>query len=886
MKKDDIGLKYRLLLIDDDDSFLTTTKIALERIFTNVEATTIGQTGIPGKKEFISAGDNALDYYQNILSGKYPIVHCVFIDNNMFGMNGLDLLKEILKLDPYAPVVMLTGDEEAMGYASIDCFDYGAKGYLFKTSRTFYGEVYITIQRVSLHTVRERWLKILSKVGALDREDIPDLSNYASKVLSIYDKYFPRTLGFIREYNSKTKQYELLDACNLEEQTRQKLLSINFEKIPFAKKAIEKGEPTFDNEAFKWPKERFGIVRDLGLKMDQTFFIPMFHGSEPVGTISFYNALNIGRFFYEEEKGYAQTLAQMVSAYIFMFRYKQKLVNEIVSISSQISVFNICKEEKCIYECLVKHIHEKLNLHPINKKKNPNSKTTLKDVIPGTDTLEIAHSEGVSRDVNVKFSVKVAATGKSRLVIDKTKELEWITSHPDMTSSVTVPLFNESGRVMAVLNAENSNISHFDNDDLKYAETLANIAASYVTRLKMRKFLDEILKVVGKEETSDSYVLLKRVLKIIKEYTGYRAIFVVLKAENNNIVPLTEGYDKEEEEGMRYALTGQHDPKNPPLPIQGLLDNKEYQWNKSDKDQSHKPWFPSEQMHNEIKSQYIFLFRLQTGEPFGVFSMEFLVEHALDELQFQTIRQILPLISRLLFSAEEFSHLKKESQMLQIQASFTMSLRQISHELNDIAFQIKSRVDFMLDNDELPEFIREDLLNIKNSADDITKLKAKLRGMTRELKIKKIIIENVWDKTRHKFEDKLTYWNIKVSPEIEVGLIIDCDEILLETVIYNLIDNAIEAINSIRKKGDGEILFIGKDKGETVNLYIEDNGPGIKGITQDEAFSWFGTTSSTGTGFGLPFSRYRLNQIGGKLHYRASQRLSGACFEIILKKGG
>jgi len=54
----------------------------------------------------------------------------VLLDINMPGMNGVEALKEIMKLDPSIPVIMVTGNSELS--VTVDAIRHGAFGYIPK----------------------------------------------------------------------------------------------------------------------------------------------------------------------------------------------------------------------------------------------------------------------------------------------------------------------------------------------------------------------------------------------------------------------------------------------------------------------------------------------------------------------------------------------------------------------------------------------------------------------------------------------------------------------------------------------------------------------------------------------------------------------------------
>ncbi len=82
----------------------------------------------------------------------------------------------------------------------------------------------------------------------------------------------------------------------------------------------------------------------------------------------------------------------------------------------------------------------------------------------------------------------------------------------------------------------------------------------------------------------------------------------------------------------------------------------------------------------------------------------------------------------------------------------------------------------------------------------------------------------------------------------------------LKDVLANLLSNAIEA-----SPPGGTITIRGENAGDSVDLFIEDEGPGIPEGIVSRLFQPFVTTKSSGTGLGLAIARRRMEQMRGNL---------------------
>lgn len=100
-------------------------------------------------------------------------------------------------------------------------------------------------------------------------------------------------------------------------------------------------------------------------------------------------------------------------------------------------------------------------------------------------------------------------------------------------------------------------------------------------------------------------------------------------------------------------------------------------------------------------------------------------------------------------------------------------------------------------------------------------------------------------------------------------------------VLQNLVANAIEAIHQSQQPG--QILVSAIDKGDTIQLYIADNGPGIPEEIQSRFFEPFVTFGkSRGTGLGTAIVHSIIDAHHGNITFSTST--SGTTFTIQIPK--
>jgi len=110
------------------------------------------------------------------------------------------------------------------------------------------------------------------------------------------------------------------------------------------------------------------------------------------------------------------------------------------------------------------------------------------------------------------------------------------------------------------------------------------------------------------------------------------------------------------------------------------------------------------------------------------------------------------------------------------------------------------------------------------------------------------------------------------------------DRIQIEQVLVNLIWNSLEAISSTGLRNGRITVRTNPTAHATVEVSVEDNGPGVAADMEDRLFESFQTSKTSGMGLGLSISRSITESYGGKLWLDRNYR-SGARFtcEIPLK---
>ena len=90
--------------------------------------------------------------------------------------------------------------------------------------------------------------------------------------------------------------------------------------------------------------------------------------------------------------------------------------------------------------------------------------------------------------------------------------------------------------------------------------------------------------------------------------------------------------------------------------------------------------------------------------------------------------------------------------------------------------------------------------------------------------------------------------------ECDDGLTLDADRVLLEQVLLNLVNNAVEAMRD-GKVARPTLTLTAHRQGERMRLSVSDNGPGLNPAVAEQLFTPFFTTKQEGMGIGLNICR-------------------------------
>jgi two-component system, OmpR family, phosphate regulon sensor histidine kinase PhoR len=225
--------------------------------------------------------------------------------------------------------------------------------------------------------------------------------------------------------------------------------------------------------------------------------------------------------------------------------------------------------------------------------------------------------------------------------------------------------------------------------------------------------------------------------------------------------------------------------------------------------------------------------------------------------------------------------IKRELKLADRQRNFLLS---VTHELktplaaNKLFLQTLRKRDFDVEkrNDLLDKAISENV-RLENMIDNILNA-TRLEHQTIYLNRENFNLSDLLLKIIDRFEKVYQVHNLQKNIETELNIV--ADSAMIETIVVNLIENALKYAGT-----DAEILVSCLKTNSGVTFSVADNGPGVPDNLQKEIFDKFmrsgneETRTKKGTGLGLFISKEFAQLNKGVIQYK-NNTPKGAIFEV------
>ncbi|MBC86540.1 MAG: hypothetical protein CL677_05110 [Bdellovibrionaceae bacterium] len=206
----------------------------------------------------------------------------------------------------------------------------------------------------------------------------------------------------------------------------------------------------------------------------------------------------------------------------------------------------------------------------------------------------------------------------------------------------------------------------------------------------------------------------------------------------------------------------------------------------------------------------------------------------------------------------------------------------IAHELNNPLTGIRSLAQLVLEEEPLSETMRSDLTEVEKASARCQNIIKNLLEFSSDKETSEeqvASLSEIVEKTLPFLKTAMGDFRRDIRL-LEDGDEIRCEPQLLQQVIFNLINNACQAM-----QGSGELSIVESIEDDVVKLSVKDSGSGIDSANLERIFEPFYTTKEKGqgTGLGLSMCKRIVESYHGKIYVKSELNV-GSEFVIEFPK--
>ncbi len=441
-------------------------------------------------------------------------------------------------------------------------------------------------------------------------------------------------------------------------------------------------------------------------------------------------------------------------------------------------------------------------------------------------------------------------------------------------ASLSVPLM--AGDVcFGIASLESKRADAFGSDDIVYAEQLCLTAAEALLRLRTRRFgggmaaMALYLAEPGRLSITD---LIAEVVRLLADFTHYSEILYLVPPVESQEGPWTlksvftrtgNRLDDDQRNLWRQNLT-EHWQDSYVLKV--LLSGKTAGWSQESRDLPvDDVGLPGRDGNQKTRAQAVIVVRPENGgHPDAMIALLFQHRHAVSTPMVDQLAQLGRLLASLLMQERAFRRLfglntinEQEARLGRVFGQFRHSLKSRLAKIGNFAdAAARGRMPWAAASHRINTLLTDiDRDIMRNRA--LVKVPAKAR----------VDLGLLWDKVAEELAEVAAECGGEVVTGAMAGGVLVTDPDILESILYNLADNA------LRHGGKGvrvEAEFR-RDEGPP-SILIRDNGRGISDAVRARLFEPGVTTSSDSTGMGLYLTRERAAILGAELRLEQASR--------------
>lgn len=194
----------------------------------------------------------------------------------------------------------------------------------------------------------------------------------------------------------------------------------------------------------------------------------------------------------------------------------------------------------------------------------------------------------------------------------------------------------------------------------------------------------------------------------------------------------------------------------------------------------------------------------------------------------------------------------------------------ISHDLRAPLISVVGvleiiETEFYLDDADLHSYLAMLHLGLMRTDDSIKNILEYSKNSRESVKVERVFIRAVVEEVINNFHLELIEKNIELTIDIQDKIPFYSDSVRLQSILNNLVDNAIKYQDVNKKNKKILIRFTSEEQNSTLTVW--DNGIGIENNQDDKIFEMFyrGSSLSAGSGLGLYIVKQIAELLGAKI---------------------
>lgn len=850
-------------------------------------------------------------------------VDAVYLDKNLAsGTSSQTIIAALRDIEcaRFVPIVLITTDpfkdtvQEVKDSPQMDLESSGPDWVLHgkRASPSFVHQLQSTAYLARNLAVDKAWIAVLDKAAQLGGST--NGSNGNTSQTAAFDHAYNSLkddlsmhlsidLSYVRRRNLASGAYEHVAGHT------PKLEVCDLDQVPFLAAIV-------NDEAELVRRESLGVA-DVGVfpsaKGHHVLACYIRYRNDVIGLLTLYRKGQEAPFR-DKDEFFVRQLCNVLGTQIGHEEENTRLRNMKTALLRYISEVDKCEEEIDIVKKLGEYLHERIN------RNSDKAKTTIRLLCSPSGKLVRHFVKGdepknkydpITIDDKGSAYAKVVREAEAGPVLVNNRHEEpdvvYRQTTAGMVSYITVPL-RSLGVTLGAANMEQPYASAYREEDKYFADGITDMAARAILRLRSQDFLTDALEIANQvfqqadHSTADqsehsSTAILCDALSKLYEYTRYSVLLRLEKVGESWDLQTVYWYD-EKDSGLHKG--GQlADQTEQPLSewVAHIKANWRDTWlgKKLDPMGKSTPQVPftcytgdANQIRSDEKlriggepliarSQYLLVPNANMA-----FSLLFRLPDALNDFQQNLLKHFNVFLGEAL-RGRAWLAAGKGFQL------GGMALAQMRHAINNdlnlaagMLDTLEDKVTQVIPN---PNPIAEDIKIIRRAINDVSRSAMQTSYYFRELQRKEINIADLWQsisRERHIVANSASVEVVEQPVTVRgAPTKLHTDQQMLEEVIFDLVQNAVQAIEDSCVNGLGypqdtkqvwlEVGLPADQQG--VYLDVVDNGPGIPESVQhkDRLFELGATTKGRGTGFGLFYGKAIAQKLGGSLTLVESQ---------------